>query len=148
MLWGTCYEYPQHMFPCKNKKTIKGIPWHLVFVCLFVFREKTEGKGEKFHWDIWVVLALENWIFDFGRPFAAVRNYYIRSYTEVQLFLFFILFVWIVGLFCSALGSLEDKNRHTVEPQWLEHLRDHGNSFETWVVRATEGIHGTSSGSK
>ena len=37
---------------------------------------------------------------------------------------------------------------HTVEPQWLEHLRDHGNSFETWVVRATEGNHGTSSGSK
>ena len=27
---------------------------------------------------------------------------------------------------------------HTVEPQWLEHLWDHGNSFETWVVRATE----------
>ena len=27
----------------------------------------------------------------------------------------------------------------TVEPQWLEHLWDHGNSFETWVVRATEG---------
>ena len=27
----------------------------------------------------------------------------------------------------------------TVEPQWLEHLLDHGNSFETWVVRATEG---------
>ena len=28
---------------------------------------------------------------------------------------------------------------YTVEPQWLEHLWDHGNSFETWVVRATEG---------
>ena len=27
----------------------------------------------------------------------------------------------------------------TVEPQWLEHVWDHGNSFETWVVRATEG---------
>ena len=27
----------------------------------------------------------------------------------------------------------------TVEPQWLEHLWDHGNLFETWVVRATEG---------
>ena len=26
-----------------------------------------------------------------------------------------------------------------VEPQWLEHLWDHGNSFETLVVRATEG---------
>ena len=32
----------------------------------------------------------------------------------------------------------------TAEPQWLEHLRDHGNSFEAWVVRATEGNHGTS----
>ena len=27
----------------------------------------------------------------------------------------------------------------TVEPQSLEHLWDHGNSFETWVVWATEG---------
>ena len=39
-------------------------------------------------------------------------------------------------------------NGSTVEPQWLEHLWDYGNSFETWVVRATEGNHGTSSGSK
>ena len=30
----------------------------------------------------------------------------------------------------------------TVEHQWLEHLWDHGNLFETWVV------HVTSSGSK
>ena len=29
-------------------------------------------KQEKFHWDIWLILALENWIFDFGRPFAAL----------------------------------------------------------------------------
>ena len=29
--------------------------------------------------------------------------------------------------------------QNTVELQWLEHLWDHGNSFETWVVRATEG---------
>ena len=27
----------------------------------------------------------------------------------------------------------------TVELQWLEHLWDHGNSFEAWIVRATEG---------
>ena len=27
---------------------------------------------------------------------------------------------------------------NTVEPQWLEHLWDHGNSFETWVVSAIE----------
>ena len=30
-------------------------------------------------------------------------------------------------------------NNNTAEPQWLENLWDHGNSFETWVVRATEG---------
>ena len=29
-------------------------------------------KQEKFHWDIWLILALENWIFDFGRPIAAL----------------------------------------------------------------------------
>ena len=28
---------------------------------------------------------------------------------------------------------------YTVEPKWLEDLWDHGNSFETWVVQATEG---------
>ena len=28
---------------------------------------------------------------------------------------------------------------NTVEPQWFEHLWDHGNLFETWAVRATEG---------
>ena len=37
---------------------------------------------------------------------------------------------------------------YTVEPQWLEHLWDHGYLFETWVVRATEVNHGTSSGSE
>ena len=33
------------------------------------------------------------------------------------------------------LGLLED----TAELQWLEHLRDHENEFETGVVRANEG---------
>ena len=37
----------------------------------------------------------------------------------------------------------EDHPRHfyrrIVKPQWLEHLWDHRNLFETWVVRATEG---------
>ena len=44
------------------------------------------------------------------------------------------------------LGDISEE--YTVEPQWLEHLWDYGNSFETWVLRATEGDHGTSSGSK
>ena len=34
--------------------------------------------------------------------------------------------------FLSEIGT-------TVEPQWLEHLWDHGKSLETWVVRAIEG---------
>ena len=29
--------------------------------------------------------------------------------------------------------------QYTVELQWLEHLRDHENLFETGVVRAIEG---------
>ena len=29
--------------------------------------------------------------------------------------------------------------RITVKSQWLEHLWNHGNLFETWVVQATEG---------
>ena len=39
-------------------------------------------------------------------------------------------------LFKQASVQME---HYTVEPQWLEHLWDHGNSFETRVVRATEG---------
>ena len=35
----------------------------------------------------------------------------------------------------------------TVKPQWLEHFRNHGNLFETWVVRDTEG-HSARSGGK
>jgi hypothetical protein len=35
----------------------------------FSFRKGTS----RFHWDIWLFLALDNWIFDFGRPIAAVR---------------------------------------------------------------------------
>lgn len=27
---------------------------------------------EGFHWDIWLLMTLQNWIFDFGRPIAAV----------------------------------------------------------------------------
>lgn len=34
---------------------------------------KRERKGtSRFHWDIWLFLALDNWIFDFGRPIAAL----------------------------------------------------------------------------
>ena len=28
--------------------------------------------------------------------------------------------------------------KHTVELHWLEHLWDHGNLFQIWIVRATE----------
>ncbi|XP_041363838.1 ceroid-lipofuscinosis neuronal protein 6-like [Gigantopelta aegis] len=30
------------------------------------------GSESKFHYDLWLLLALENWIFDFGRPIAAI----------------------------------------------------------------------------
>ena len=36
-------------------------------------------------------------------------------------------------------SALFKQNHYTVKPQWLEHLWDHGNSFEAWVVQATEG---------
>ena len=45
------------------------------------------------------------------------------------------LFHFIVGRVYSVFNGLTG----TVEPQWLEPLWDHGNLFETWVVRATEG---------
>ena len=37
-------------------------------------------------------------------------------------------------------GCIEEQGiQGTVEPQWLEHLWDHGNLFEIRVVRVTEG---------
>ena len=39
----------------------------------------------------------------------------------------------------SVVAAYKKNRSYTVEPQWLEHLWDHGNSFETWIVRATEG---------
>ena len=41
-------------------------------------------QSESFHWDIWLVLALENWIFDFGRPIAAVRSYVNLYQTKFE----------------------------------------------------------------
>ena len=49
---------------------------------------------------------------------------------------------------CKSIHSLQSSKSNAVEPQWLKHLRDHANLLETWVVRATEGNHGTGSGSK
>ena len=51
---------------------------------------------------------------------------------------------WHINIYVAAEENLvhpKDKvgKENTVKPQWLEHLWDHGNSFETWVVRATEG---------
>ena len=39
----------------------------------------------------------------------------------------------------TALGSKTERVLNTVKPQCLVHLWDHGNLFETCVVRATEG---------
>ncbi|KAK7476119.1 hypothetical protein BaRGS_00032612, partial [Batillaria attramentaria] len=36
------------------------------------WKQKDHRATDRFHWDIWLVLALENWIFDFGRPIAAL----------------------------------------------------------------------------
>ena len=43
-------------------------------------------------------------------------------------------------VYCYELpGNLKTVYPYTVELQWLEHRWDHGNLFEIWVVRATEG---------
>ena len=52
-----------------------------------------------------------------------------------QLIDYSITFVIVPAL--ENIKSLKWEN--TVKSQWLEHLWDHVNSFETWVVRATEG---------
>ena len=42
---------------------------------------------------------------------------------------------------CDLKGGVcsDDVIRIASSAQWLEQIWDHGNSFETWVVRATEG---------
>ena len=40
----------------------------------------------------------------------------------------------------NALPNLEYITEHTVELQWLEHLWDYENLFETGVVRVIEGL--------
>ena len=54
----------------------------------------------------------------------------------------------LIDIDYDELEDLHTDRPYTVEPQWFEHLWDHGNLFETLIVRATEGNHGTSSGSK
>ena len=38
-----------------------------------------------------------------------------------------------------ALGVVRKEVAFTVEPQWLDHLWDHANKFETREVQANEG---------
>ncbi|BFY98069.1 hypothetical protein BsWGS_01109 [Bradybaena similaris] len=35
-------------------------------------REQHTTSDQSFHYDLWLILALSNWIFDFGRPIAAM----------------------------------------------------------------------------
>ena len=74
---------------------------------------------------------------------SALFGYSILSDTLVYEILEYLPYSLEVSLW-----DVSNEYHNTVEPQWLEHLWDHGNSFETWVVRATEGNHGTSSGTK
>ena len=41
--------------------------------------------------------------------------------------------------FMNVILSTQAKLANTIELQWLEHLWDHANKFETGVVRANEG---------
>ena len=43
-----------------------------------------------------------------------------------------------IGTPDKKLFFFQQKSTDTVKLQWLEHLRDYENLFETWVVRATE----------
>ncbi|XP_064607693.1 ceroid-lipofuscinosis neuronal protein 6-like [Liolophura sinensis] len=37
-----------------------------------IARQDHSKAHSEFHWDLWLILALDNWIFDFGRPIAAL----------------------------------------------------------------------------
>ena len=44
----------------------------------------------------------------------------------------------ILSIFCPPLLCKQPLVRYTVELQWLEHLRDYENMFETGVIRANK----------
>ena len=76
------------------------------------------------------------------RPNAYFEQYRIKGEFLIELNLIKRLVVVVVDvrmrfIFYSAL--LVCQLLYTVESQWFEYLWDHGNLFETWVVRATEG---------
>ena len=35
---------------------------------------KPSRSTDSFHWDIWLLMTVQNWVFDFGRPIAAVSS--------------------------------------------------------------------------
>ncbi|CAC5377440.1 CLN6 [Mytilus coruscus] len=48
--------------------------------------EKKPSSYDKFHWDLWLFLAVENWLFDFGRPIFALfvpQKWFPMKYPSV-----------------------------------------------------------------
>ncbi|CAG2199273.1 CLN6 [Mytilus edulis] len=49
-------------------------------------KEKKPLSHDKFHWDLWLLLAVENWLFDFGRPIFALfvpQKWFPMNYPSV-----------------------------------------------------------------
>ena len=74
----------------------------------------------------------------------AVHSVYCAylSWTFIKFFVsFFPFWYWEWDVGCDCINSWSYNNpQYTVELQWLEHLWDYENLFETGVVRTIEGL--------
>lgn len=88
------------------------------------YEEGEERKGKKrkttlsngFHWDIWLLLALENWIFDFGRPIAALFSTEWFPMNKPSVGDYFHMAYNVITPFCIL--KLIERSHKTISPTW------------------------------
>ncbi|KAJ8304110.1 hypothetical protein KUTeg_017693 [Tegillarca granosa] len=77
-------------------------------------RKTTSSDG--FHWDIWLLLALENWIFDFGRPIAALFSTEWFPMNKPSVGDYFHMAYNVITPFCIL--KLIERSHKTISPTW------------------------------
>uniref|UniRef100_K1PQZ6 Ceroid-lipofuscinosis neuronal protein 6 n=1 Tax=Magallana gigas TaxID=29159 RepID=K1PQZ6_MAGGI len=83
------------------------------------FRDMKPARSvEGFHWDIWLLMTLQNWIFDFGRPIAALFE---RSHTKTSsTFRNICVIIFVMGASIHLVG--DSVNHRLVKLGYKLHL--------------------------
>uniref|UniRef100_A0A3Q4I120 CLN6 transmembrane ER protein a n=1 Tax=Neolamprologus brichardi TaxID=32507 RepID=A0A3Q4I120_NEOBR len=68
-----------------------------------------QKKKQRFHFDLWLCLTVQNWILDFGRPIVMIDSFELLYYYDEHLGhlmwyipFFIILFIYFSGCFSSG----------------------------------------------